>query len=429
MNYKYVVNGAKEIGGEIVISGNKNSALPCIAATILTKEDVILENIPEIEDVFTMFRIMLSLGSNIKRLSQGRFLIQNKDITSSVLPDNEVKKIRASILLIPPLLLRKKHVITYPPGGDVIGRRRLDTHFLALSSLGVDIKTDSHFEFILKNHISDYDLFLDEPSVTGTENAIMLSVIGKGVVNIENAACEPHVQDLCIMLNKMGANIQGIGTNVLKITGVEQLSSCQHSICPDNIEIGSFIGLSVMCNGELTLKNVDRKHLKMLDVVFAKLGVNLEYRDDEIYIAKNQSLKITDDFGNMMTKIEDAPYPGFPADLMPIAVTVATKCNGSILLHEKMFESRMFFTDKLVSMGANIVLCDPHRVIVTGPRDLCGTKLTSPDIRAGMSLLVASISAFGISTIDNVYQIERGYQQITERLKKIGVDIEKVFVK
>jgi UDP-N-acetylglucosamine 1-carboxyvinyltransferase len=422
--FKYVVEGSYPIRGTIRASGNKNAALPCIAATLLTDEPVLLRNVPDIEDVQVMLRILAHLGATVEPQDHGAFRIHTSNITSSELPLEEAKRVRASILLAGPLLARTGKVVLPPPGGDVIGRRRLDTHFIALSALGARVDSDGLFT-LSSNKLLGKEIFLDEASVTATENAIMAAVLAEGRTVIENAASEPHIQDLCNMLNDMGAKITGIGSNILRIEGVDRLHGTDFAIGADYMEVGSFIGLAAVTRGEVVIENAAPQHLKMTRIAFSKLGIHWERDGSSIRVPGGQSLRVVPDMGGMIPKIDDAPWPGFPPDLVSITLVVATQVEGTILIHEKMFESRMFFVDKLIGMGARIVLCDPHRAVVSGPARLSGSNLTSPDVRAGMAMVLAALCAEGQSTIQNVYQIERGYEHLVERLRGLGAQIER----
>ncbi len=423
---KYVIEGGVALRGAIKAGGNKNAALPCIAASLLTDQKIILQNIPAIEDVDVLLKILSTLGAVVERPQPGTVIITAANIKSGQVPADLAKRIRASILFAGPLLARVGEVELPPPGGDVIGRRRLDTHFLALIGLGARIEANDRFRIFLEKPLAGSDLFLDEASVTATENAVMASVLASGETIIQNAACEPHVQDLCHMLNSMGARIEGIGSNILRIQGVKKLHGTEYRIGPDFMEVGSFIGLAAVTRGDLLIQNAGVKNLRMIKMGFAKLGVEWETDGDDIHIHPNQSLRIQADFGGAIPKIDDAPWPGFPADLTSIMVVTATQCLGTVLIHEKMFESRMFFVDKLISMGAGIILCDPHRAVVSGPTRLRGAELVSPDVRAGMAMVLAGLAAEGKSTIHNIYQIERGYENLVPRLQNLGARIEKI---
>jgi UDP-N-acetylglucosamine 1-carboxyvinyltransferase len=426
--YTYRIEGGFPIKGKIRASGNKNAALPCIAATVLTREPVTLRNLPDIEDVLVMVDIAKELGVSVERGEEpGSWILQADEIAATTIPNELSKRIRASILFAGPLLARAGSVTLPPPGGDVIGRRRLDTHFLALEALGARVETDGVFE-ISSNKLIGVNIFLDEASVTATENAIMAAVLAEGETRIENAASEPHIQDLCNMLNAMGARISGIGSNILDIHGVRELSGTDFTIGADYMEVGSFIGLAAVTHGELTIEKAGANHLRMVKLAFGKLGIHWERRGEEIYIPANQSLRVVPDMGGMIPKIDDAPWPGFPPDLTSIITVVASQVEGTVLIHEKMFESRMFFVDKLIGMGARIVLCDPHRAVVSGPARLTGSELVSPDVRAGMAMVIAALCAQGESMIQNVYQIERGYENLAERLRSLGARIERIEV-
>ncbi|AEJ60338.1 UDP-N-acetylglucosamine1-carboxyvinyltransferase [Spirochaeta thermophila DSM 6578] len=421
---RYRIEGGFPLKGTILAKGNKNAALPCIAACLLTDEEVVLENVPDIQDVRVMLDIVQYLGVQVTRLRKDSYRLKTTDIVTSEIPQEKAKLIRASILFAGPLLARTGKAVLSPPGGDVIGRRRLDTHFLALSALGARVEIDGVFRLTAHRLVGD-EIFLDEASVTATENAIMAAVLAEGTTVIRNAASEPHVQDLCHMLNQMGAQISGIGSNVLTIEGVERLSGTTFAIGSDYMEVGSFIGLAAVTRGDVVIENADPQHLRMTKLAFGKLGIYWEQEGRTIHVPAGQSLKVVPDLGGAIPKIDDAPWPGFPADLTSIMTVVATQAEGTILIHEKMFESRMFFVDKLIEMGARIILCDPHRAVVSGPSRLRGSELTSPDVRAGMAMVIAALCAEGESLIHNVYQIERGYEDLVERLQHLGARIRK----
>ena len=422
---EYHILGGVPLNGTIKVSGNKNAALPCIAAAILTDEPVILKNIPNIEDVRVMLDIFIALGGEVTTLEPNAFELILRDIKSSEIPEEQAKRIRASILFAGPLLARTGKVILPPPGGDVIGRRRLDTHFLVLTELGSKVKVNDKFSFSAKS-LTGADIFLDEASETATENAIMAAVLAKGKTILTNAASEPHVQDLCRMLVQMGASIEGIGSNILTINGVEKLSGCDFEIGADFMEVGSFIGLAAATGGDLHIVGARPEDMRPTKTAFGKLGIVWAHEGTIIHVPKNQSMEVNHDFGGMIPKIDDAPWPGFPPDLVSIIIVVATQVKGTILIHEKMYESRMFFVDKLIGMGARIVLCDPHRAVISGPTKLQGSELISPDVRAGMAMLIAALCAEGKSVIRNVYQIERGYEHLAERLASLGAAIKRV---
>lgn len=423
--FEYKIEGGIPIRGTVAAGGNKNAALPCIAASLLTDEPVILRNIPDIEDTAVMFSILQSLGAVVKKMEDHTWKIEAKKIDKSDIPSELSKKIRASILFAGPLVARTGKAVMPPPGGDVIGRRRLDTHFLALQELGARITVDGPFTFSA-NKLVGADMFLDETSVTATENAVMAAVLAEGRTKITNAASEPHVQDLCNMLVAMGAKIGGIGSNILLIDGVKKLHGVDFSIGPDFMEIGSYIGLAAATRGSVTITGVRAEDMRPLRVAFGKLGITWTIEGDALSVAVGQEMKVNTDLGGMIPKIDDSPWPGFPPDLTSIMTVVATQVEGTVLIFEKMFESRMFFVDKLISMGARITLCDPHRAVVSGPSTLHGDNLVSPDVRAGMAMVIAAMAARGESTISNVYQIERGYEHLVEKLQSLGARIKRV---
>jgi len=420
--YMYRIEGGFPMKGAIRASGNKTAALPCIAAALLTEEEVLLGNVPDIEDVRVMLEVVKALGAKVEWKGENRVSIKASSISRQDGPQELATKIRASILFAGPLLARTGKAVLPPPGGDVIGRRRVDTHFLALSELGAKIDIDGRFVFSA-NKLSGADIFLDEASVTATENAIMAAALADGRSLIRNAASEPHVQDLCRLVNAMGGKISGIGSNQLVIEGVKRLSGAKFDIGPDFMEIGSFIGLTAVTRGEIEISGVDAEDLRMMRLGFGKLGIRWTVEDGVLRVSGGQEMKVDPDFGGMVPKIDDSPWPGFPPDLMSIMTVVATQVDGTVLIHEKMFESRMFFVDMLIGMGARIILCDPHRAVVSGPCKLRGSTLKSPDVRAGMAMVIAALCAEGKSTIHNVYQIERGYEAITERLTSLGARI------
>lgn len=422
---RYVIEGGYPIRGRVRASGNKNAALPCIAASLLTDEPVVLSNIPEIEDVHVMLEILADLGARVERRGANKWEICCASVNETEIPEDSATRVRASILFAGPMLGRSGKVTLAPPGGDVIGRRRLDTHFLALKGLGASVEVNGRY-VITANKLVGLDLFLDEASVTATENALMAAVKAEGETIIRNAASEPHVQDLCHMLNAMGGRVEGIGSNILRVRGVPALGGCEFRIGADFMEVGSFIGLAAATGGEITIEDADPEHLRMCRLAFAKLGISWKTEGRNITIPSGQEMKVIQDLGGMIPQIDDAPWPGFPPDLTSIITVVATQVEGTVLIHEKMFESRMFFVDKLIAMGAGIILCDPHRAVVSGPGRLKGAELTSPDVRAGMAMVIAAMAAQGSSTIDNVYQIERGYENLTERLKSLGAHIERL---
>ncbi|MDR0374608.1 MAG: UDP-N-acetylglucosamine 1-carboxyvinyltransferase [Treponema sp.] len=420
---EYHIEGGHTINGAIRASGNKNAALPCIAAALLTDDPVVLKNIPDIEDVHVMLDVYHALGGDVTRLSSNSYRLHTKNIVSSEIPLEHAKKIRASILFAGPLLARTGRAALPPPGGDVIGRRRLDTHFLALTELGASVEQSDMFTFTA-SRLTGNDIFLDEASVTATENGVMAAALAEGETIFTNAASEPHVQDLCRMLALMGAHIEGIGSNILAIRGVKKLSGCEFEVGADFMEVGSFIGLAAATRGELFIEGATVPDIRPAKTAFRKLGLVWEHEGATLHVPKEQTLTVNCDLGGMIPKIDDAPWPGFPPDLMSIITVVATQVRGAVLVHEKMFESRMFFVDKLIGMGARIVLCDPHRAVISGPSELTGSELHSPDVRAGMALVIAAMAARGKSVIRNVYQIDRGYENLVSRLSALGAVIQ-----
>ncbi len=422
---KFIIEGGHPISGEVTPAGNKNAALPILAACLLTREKVILHNLPDIEDVRTMRSLLESLGVSILTIDTHNWEIQAKEVRPRDLDPDLCRKIRASILLAGPMIARAGTLELPPPGGDVIGRRRVDTHILALSALGADVNYNRTFSFTAKE-LHGADVLLDEASVTATENAIMAAVTAKGKSIIRNAASEPHIQELCAFLNKIGADIHHIGSNTLLINGVDTLSGGEYTIGPDYLEVVSFIGAAVVTHGSITIRNAGSEYLNMVKLVFHRLGVDWQIKGKDIFVPKRQRLIIEPDLGDAIPEISVMPWPAFPTDLMSIAIVVATQSKGTVLFHDWMYPSRMFFTDKLVGMGAQIVLCDPHRCIVQGPSHLYGEKLESPDIRAGMALLLATLSAEGQSSIRSVAQIDRGYENIDEKLANLGVNIQRI---
>ena len=421
---QFIVEGGNRLSGSIRPAGNKNAALPIVAASLLAEEEVILENVPRIRDIETLVELCRSVGASMEWTDRNTLTVNARSIEASTLDPVLCAKIRGAILLAGPLLARCGALRLPPPGGDVIGRRRLDTHFLALEQLGVEFTYGDIFELKTRGLVGAR-VFLDEPSVTGTENAMIVAAAAKGTTILENAACEPHVQDLAHFLIALGAQIDGIGTNCLTIHGGRTIHGARHRIGPDHIEVGSFIGLAAVTDSDLVIQDAGVKHLRSIRLGFERLGITCQVRGDDLIVASGQSKEIQSDMGGHVPKLEDQPWPAFPADLMSIAIVTATQCKGMILMHEKMFESRMFFVDKLIGMGARIVLCDPHRAIVSGPSALRGATLESPDIRAGMAMLLAALCARGKSVINNVGQIERGYERIDERLRALGASVER----
>jgi UDP-N-acetylglucosamine 1-carboxyvinyltransferase len=422
-----VIEGGHPLNGEVIPSGNKNAALPMLTACLLTDEEITLNNIPDIGDVRSMHDLLVSLGVQIEVLSPHRWRLKADHITNADLNPDLCRKLRASILLAGPMLGRTSNIELPPPGGDVIGRRRVDTHFLALKSLGVEVNyRDREFKLTAPKGLKGAEVLLDEASVTATENAITTAVTAKGHSTIRNAASEPHVQELCHFLNVLGAKIENIGSNTLQITGVDRLGGGEFTIGPDYLEVVSFIGAGAVTEGQIRIRNAAPEHLDMVRLVFGRLGVIWEVENGDIIVPGNQSMNIVPDLGGAIPQITVMPWPAFPTDLMSIAIVVATQCTGTILFHDWMYPSRMFFTDKLVSMGARITLCDPHRCIVVGPNRLLGEYLDSPDIRAGMALVLAALSADGTSRIRNIGQIDRGYEKIDEKLRKLGATITRL---
>jgi len=420
----FVIEGARPLTGSIRAAGNKNAALPIVAACLLAEGPVTLTNVPSIRDVETMLDLAADLGADVERVGGGEGRINGSGITKHELDEELCSRIRASILFAGPLLARHGRALVPPPGGDVIGRRRLDTHIHALARLGADIRAERVYDMRTEG-LRGAEIFLDEASVTGTENIVMAAVLAAGDTVIGNAASEPHVQDLCRFLVALGAEIQGIGSNVLRIRGVESLRGGEWRICPDHIEVASFIGLAAVTEGDVVIEDVVAEHLTAIWPGLDRLGVSWEVEGSSVRVPGNQQLTIRDDIGSQIPKIEDGPWPAFPADLTSIALAVATQAEGTILIFEKMFENRLFFVDKLVNMGARIILCDPHRAVVNGPARLYGERMESPDIRAGMAMLIASLCAEGTSTIGNIGQIDRGYERIDERLRAVGAHIER----
>jgi UDP-N-acetylglucosamine 1-carboxyvinyltransferase len=422
---QFIVEGGRRLSGTIRPAGNKNAALPILCAALLTDHPVTLENVPHIKDILSLVELIKQAGATAEWTGPNTLVITAKAVRGDTLDPALCTRIRGSILLAAPLLARAGEVHLAPPGGDVIGRRRLDTHFLALEALGAEHEFAERIIFRTRG-LRGVDLFLDEPSVTGTENAVMAAVAAQGTTILHNAASEPHVQDLCRMLVAMGARIDGIGSNLLTIEGGRPLHGCTHRIGPDHIEVGSFIGLAAVTRSELRIADAGVEHLRSVRLGFERLGVETRVDGADLIVPERQALRIRSDLGGAVPKLEDQPWPAFPADVMSIAIVTATQCEGIILMHEKMFESRMFFVDKLIGMGARIVLCDPHRALVSGPTELRGATVESPDIRAGMAMLIAALCAKGTSTINNIGQIERGYERIHERLNALGASIQRV---
>jgi len=422
---KFIIEGGQPLRGTVTPSGNKNAALPILAACLLTDEPVTLENVPRIRDVETMLQLLADLGAEVGWTAGNTLRVHAASLRKADLDPNLCRRIRASILLAGPMLARAGHLTLPPPGGDVIGRRRVDTHLLALHNLGAKIAIHTDGYDMIANGLKGQDVLLDEASVTGTENALMAAATARGTTVIRNAASEPHVQDLARFLNVLGARISGVGSNTLVVGGVEALSGGHFRISADHIEVGSYIGLAALCGDGVRVTDAAPEMLRMIRLVFRRLGVEVEITGSDVYVPPNQALRIVDDAGGAVPKIDDGPWPAFPADLMSIALVLATQAQGTILIHEKMFESRLYFVDKLISMGARIILCDPHRAVVVGPAPLHGAPLESPDIRAGMALLIAALAADGRSVIRNIGQIDRGYEHVDEKLRALGARIER----
>jgi UDP-N-acetylglucosamine 1-carboxyvinyltransferase len=422
-----VIEGGVPLSGTVVPAGNKNAALPLLACALLTEEQVTLHNVPRIRDTEALLDLLADLGVTVERPAPNTVVLCAANVHKTDVDADLAERIRASFLAAGPLLARFGRAVMPPPGGDVIGRRRLDPHLDAFRALGARVEHGRDIEITAPDGgLAPCDFFMDEPSVMGTENALMAAAGVAGTTIIRNAACEPHVQDVARMLNKMGAAIEGIGSNVMSVHGVATLGGCEYSVSPDHIEIGSFMALAGVTGGEMDIKGCVAEDLRMIRMAFRRLGLDSEMREDgTCHIPGGQALKVARDAGDYQSKIEDGPWPAFPADLTSIAVALATQAEGSVLIFEKMFENRLFFVDKLISMGAEITICDPHRAIVIGPRQLRGARVSSPDIRAGMAMLIAAVCAKGTSEIHNVRDIDRGYERIDERLLALGARIER----
>lgn len=423
---RFIVQGGTPLRGEITASGNKNSALPLIAASLLTEEPFVLRNLPRIRDVRGMLEILAGLGADIEELDQHSVRIQTANVQRTNIDAKLSREIRTSLLFAGPMLARFKTVTLGPPGGDVIGRRRTDTHWLAMRAMGAQLVSDQTGYGLRADKLAGGEVLLDEASVTATENALLCAVRVPGRTLIRNAASEPHVQELAMVLVEMGARIHGIGTNTIEVKGVERLRGIDHAIWSDHMEVGSFLGLAAMTHGDVTIHRCAPNHLQMTQAVFRRLGVDSDATGDDLHVPAKDRYLIQDDLGGKIPTVKSGLWPAFPSDLTSIATAVATQAEGTVLIHEWMFETRMFWVNSLEAMGARIVLCDPHRVIVLGPSQLYGTDLRSPDIRAGLALLGAALCAEGTSTIDNVEQIDRGYEAIDERLRGLGAQIERV---
>jgi UDP-N-acetylglucosamine 1-carboxyvinyltransferase len=423
---KFVIEGGYPLSGTVVPAGNKNAALPILAASLLTEEEVVVGNVPRIRDVESMLALLEDLGVSVTWRDEHEVALKAATISSTEVDAELAGRIRASFLLAGPLLARVREATMPPPGGDFIGRRRLDPHLDALRALGAQVHLDRAYEMWAPQGLRPTDFFMDEASVMATENTLMAAALTPGTTTIRNAASEPHVQDLSRLLVAMGARIDGIGSNVLTVHGREQLGGARVNVSPDHIEVASFMALAAVTGGEIRIKATVPEDLKMICMVFERLGLTSQHDGADLVVPPEQRLRVRDDVGGAMPTIDDGPWPAFPADLTSIALAVATQAEGMVLIHEKMFENRLFFVDKLTSMGARIVLCDPHRAIVSGPSRLHGARMESPDIRAGMAMLIASLCAEGVSEIGNVGQIDRGYERIDDRLRELGARIERV---
>jgi UDP-N-acetylglucosamine 1-carboxyvinyltransferase len=424
---KFIIEGGTPLAGTIVPAGNKNAALPALAASLLTREEVVLRNIPRIRDVEAMLELLRRLDVKVEWRDDNVVALQADELSHSDVDRDWAERIRASFLLAGPLLARRGRADMPPPGGDVIGRRRLDPHLDAFRALGADVHVDrNYYRLSAPDGLHACDFFMDEPSVMATENALTAAALTPGSTVIHNAAAEPHVQDLARLLMAMGARIEGIGSNLMIVHGQEELHGADYAIGPDYIEIGSFIALAACTGGELRIKDTIPDDLRMTRLAFERLGCRIEFEGSDAIVPAGQRLRVKSDEGDAISKIEDGPWPAFPADLTSIAVAMATQAEGLILIHEKMFENRLYFVDKLVTMGARVIVCDPHRAVVSGPSRLHGERMESPDIRAGMAILIAALCADGTSEIGNIRQIDRGYERIDERLRSLGARIERV---
>jgi UDP-N-acetylglucosamine 1-carboxyvinyltransferase len=422
---RLVIEGGHALCGTVVPSGNKNAALPILAACLLTDDEVVLENVPDIKDVHVMLALLDDVGVSVTEGGPNTLVVRSRDVRTTELDPELCKRLRASVLLSGPLLARCGRVTLPLPGGDFIGRRRVDTHLLAFRALGADVEVNRSYR-MRHSGLRGAEVFLDEASVTATENALMAAVLAPGRTTVINAACEPHVQELARFLNALGGRVEGVGTNELRVEGVERLSGGRFRVGPDHIEIASFIGLAAATGSDLTITDVVPSDLRMIRITFERLGIRVEIDGSTLRVPPEQDLRVVADEGDAIPKIDDGPWPAFPADLTSIATAVATQTHGTVMIFEKMFENRLFFVDKLVGMGARIILCDPHRAVVSGPAQLFGERLESPDIRAGMAMLIASLAAKGTSTIGNIGQIDRGYERIDERLLALGARVRRV---
>jgi UDP-N-acetylglucosamine 1-carboxyvinyltransferase len=422
---QFIIEGGHALNGIVLPSGNKNAALPMLAACLLTEEPVILHNVPRIGDVGTMLELLERIGVETEYEGEGTLVLRARNVEAASFDPTLFRRIRGSILLAGPMLARFGFVNLPRPGGDMIGRRRVDTHMLAFRALGADLNLNENFGLQSKQ-LRGTDILLDQASVTGTENAVMAAALAQGTTVLRNAACEPHVQELCHLINCMGGQIDGIGSNTLTIQGVDRLGGAEFTIGSDFMEIGSFMGLAAVTGGEILIKKAIPQHMRMIVSVYERLGVNVEVQGEDILVPGDQSLTVIPDLDGAIPEIADMPWPAFPPDLMSVVIVVATQATGTVLFHEKMFESRLYFVDKLIGMGARIILCDPHRAVVQGPARLSGDELVSPDIRAGMALLLAALCAQGESVIRNIEQIDRGHECIEEKLLALGARIERV---
>jgi UDP-N-acetylglucosamine 1-carboxyvinyltransferase len=424
---KFIIQGGVPLSGEIIPAGNKNAALPILAACLLTDEELVVRNVPRIRDVESMLGLLEGMGVKVAWTDENEVRLQADEISDAEVDEELANRIRASFLVVGPLLARAGDVRMPPPGGDTIGRRRLDAHLDAFRDLGAKVAGDVWIELSAPpDGLKPKRIFMDEPSVMGTENALLAAALTPGPTTIVNAACEPHVQDLARLLCKMGAQVDQIGSNVMTVHGQEKLGGAEHDVCPDHIEIASFMALAAATGGELRIRGVVDEDLEGIRRIFRRIGLQTMVEGGDLLVPPEQKLTIRDDHGEMTPEIDDGPWPAFPADLTSIALALSTQAEGTILIHEKMFENRLFFVDKLVAMGARITLCDPHRAIVSGPSRLHGARLESPDIRAGMAMLIAALAADGTSEIGNVAQIDRGYERIDMRLRDLGARIDRV---
>ena len=422
---RFIIEGGHPLEGTITPSGNKNETLPVLSAALLTDEPVVIHNVPQIGDVNILLEILIDLGVKIEGMGAHTILLNASEVSKTELKGELCHRIRGSMALPGPMIARWGEVRLPRPGGDRIGRRRVDTHIMALEALGAKAEVGRDYFIHSSQRLVGNDILLDEPSVTGTESAVMAASLAQGTTIIRNAASEPHVQQLCRMLNAMGAKIHGIGSNMLTIEGVERLHGTEHTIQADYMEVGSFIGMAAVTGSEVLIQHAAPENMRMILMVFRRLGVTVEIQGDHLWVSKEQKLTIIPDLHGAIPQVYDQPWPAFPPDLMSIAIVIATQARGTVLFFEKMFESRLFFVDRLIEMGAKIVLCDPHRVVVEGPSTLYGEELTSPDIRAGMALVIAALCARGSSVIHNIRQIDRGYERIDERLRALGARIER----